>query len=252
MPTLVNRQAMRALFHALPSNDDEVAYISWGPHGFTMRSVDSARASMQELNVYPGAFVDETLGTEASTEYGVDARQLRGALQACIREDQDQVLKVELRALSSGIEVILDIPPNEAKRKLGQVSETLASAKMPTFDGKPIIPGLSSRVLYEGLTALSLLEIDYVNLFVDDQGVLLEAVPDYLEAQFRHNHPNGTKPGKCGITIGYLKTVGDYGASHNIHPKSLEVALIPERMIRFRYSLDEGQISFWVAARLSD
>lgn len=245
MAQLVDRQAMRALFHALPLADEELAHLAWSSEGFDLRTYDQAAVMSSHLHLAPSAFVGGTLD---SGRVSVLSRHLRGALQACIREDSKQAITVAIGALDNGLRVEVQVPPDRGVRELSAVNEDLKMAKLPSFEGQPALLGMPADVLSDGLTMLHALDLDHVLVRVSDEGLHMEAEPSTPKAWFKHPHASTGLPAADGrLTQGYVKAVADFGAGHGINPASLDLAMIPGGVLRFRYSLDHGTMTYWVA-----
>ena len=250
MPLLVDRQAMRALFHAVPPAEEEVAQIKWDSSEFTLGILDRANVVLSQLRLNPSAFAE---GLKDSFEIRVLAKHLRGALNTCIREDLAQAVKVELSALANGLQVRVITPPNKTSRKLGRDSSgPIKMTSLPKFDNEPSITGLPPTVLDDGLTALALLDLDYIVLQVSGKGVKMEAFPEMIPAFFEHSVASETKTGKSRVSEGHLRTVADFGARHGVQPLSLGIALIPDGLMRYSYELENGAMTFWVAPRATE
>lgn len=238
---------MRALFHAVPQADDEVAQLSWDATGLRLR-VLQAGVILSELHLKPGAFTQGSFPDEF--EVRVLAKHLRGALNTCIREDQTEPVKVEFTRLPNGLQIVVLTTPNRTTRKLGREgSSPIRMASLPTFEGAPRLSGLGYAVLEDGITALALLDMEYVVLRLGPAGLTLEAFPEFTPASFFHAKQSTTMTGFSRITKVHLASVADFGARHAILPTDLEVALLNEGLMRFTYALSEGTMTYWVQPR---
>jgi hypothetical protein len=245
MVEILDRQAMKALYHALPASNEELAHLSWRGGAIQLKLYDQAAALIGHLEV---ACEDD--GTEF--EISLRANPLRTSLKGGLHETLDENVRLLLEPHGRMLQVTVTTGIKTWTHILPQDTEEFQMPNMAPFTKCPKINGLPAEVLKDGLDGFDESKLDFLYLRLLKTGLELEAHGDgdsVHKSTFNHSTASAELEGFSRITHYYLKIVADFGKGHGISPDTLDVALFPEGVMRFTYRLHTGKMRYWVAAR---
>lgn len=246
----------RALMHAFPAAGED-AYqpllLEAGSFGLRLLGIHSSQALIGQLEVTPSGLVR---APESTRRIGVLWNRLRGALEV-VTNQAYKGMNVEV-ALGIGDALDLRIRIGQAT----QVRRTLANTRpglevlprLVPFDGHPQAEGLRPTLLSEAISSMAdLPDLDTVRLSLNEEGVHLEPDSPLIPASFQESVQGIGGAASSHLLKTLVREVAMFGSpAHGTGCDSVAIALVNNGLMRFRYTFEHGNMTYWVTPVITE